>query len=328
MSPASPPQAGRRSPLFASSARINSMEPTKYIWSDGALVPWDDATVHVLSHGLHYGTGAFEGIRAYETAQGTAVFRLTDHMLRLARSCKALGIPVEWAPDDLVKASKELMALNELRSGYIRPIVFLGTGSMGLNPAGATVHTFIATWEWGAYLGEEGLRDGIRVRVSSWRRIDHNSFLPNAKGTGGYINSVLAKTEALRSGYDEALLLNNDGFVTEGSGENLFVVRDGVVSTPPVSSGVLEGITGDSVMTLLRETGVEVVETEITRSDLYYADEMFFTGTAAEVTPIREVDDRPVGGGEPGPVTRSAQELFMGTVTGKLELHPEWLEYI
>jgi branched-chain amino acid aminotransferase len=249
-------------------------------------------------------------------------------MLRLARSCKALGLPVEWAPDDLVKASKELMALNELRSGYIRPIVFLGTGSMGLNPAGATVHTFIATWEWGAYLGEEGLRDGIRVRVSSWRRIDHNSLLPNAKGTGGYINSVLAKTEALRSGYDEALLLNNDGFVTEGSGENLFVVRDGVVSTPPVSSGVLEGITGDSVMTLLRETGVEVVETEITRSDLYYADEMFFTGTAAEVTPIREVDDRPVGGGEPGPVTRSAQELFMGTVTGKLDLHPEWLEYI
>jgi branched-chain amino acid aminotransferase len=304
------------------------MEPTKYIWSDGALVAWDDATVHVLSHGLHYGTGAFEGIRAYETPQGTAVFRLTDHMVRLARSCKALGIPVEWTPDDLVKASKELLALNGLQSGYIRPIVFYGTGSMGLNPAGALVHTFIATWEWGAYLGEEGLRNGIRVRVSSWRRIDQNSFMPNAKGTGGYVNSVHAKTEALRGGYDEALLLNNEGYVAEGSGENLFVIRDGIVHTPPVTAGVLEGITRDSVMTLLREDGIAVVEAVVTRSDLYYADEMFFTGTAAEVTPIREVDDLPVGGGEPGPITRRAQELFMGTVTGKLDLHPEWLEFI
>ena len=304
------------------------MEPTKYIWSDGALVAWDDATVHVLSHGLHYGTGAFEGIRAYETPQGTAVFRLTDHMVRLARSCKALGIPVEWAPDDLVKASKELLALNGLQSGYIRPIVFYGTGSMGLNPVGALVHTFIATWEWGAYLGEEGLRNGIRVRVSSWRRIDQNSFMPNAKGTGGYVNSVHAKTEALRGGYDEALLLNNEGYVAEGSGENLFVIRDGIVHTPPVTAGVLEGITRDSVMTLLREDGIAVVEAMVTRSDLYYADEMFFTGTAAEVTPIREVDDLPVGGGEPGPITRRAQELFMGTVTGKLDLHPEWLEFI
>ena len=304
------------------------MEPTKYIWSDGALVAWDDATVHVLSHGLHYGTGAFEGIRAYETPQGTAVFRLTDHMVRLARSCKALGIPVEWAPDDLVKASKELLALNGLQSGYIRPIVFYGTGSMGLNPVGALVHTFIATWEWGAYLGEEGLRNGIRVRVSSWRRIDQNSFMPNAKGTGGYVNSVHAKTEALRGGYDEALLLNNEGYVAEGSGENLFVIRDGIVHTPPVTAGVLEGITRDSVMTLLREDGIAVVEAMVTRSDLYYADEMFFTGTAAEVTPIREVDDLPVAGGEPGPITRRAQELFMGTVTGKLDLHPEWLEFI
>ncbi|MEA2058556.1 MAG: branched-chain amino acid transaminase [Actinomycetota bacterium] len=304
------------------------MEPTKYIWSDGALVAWEDATVHVLSHGLHYGTGAFEGIRAYETPQGTAVFRLTDHMVRLARSCKALGIPVDWTPDDLVKASKELLALNGLQSGYIRPIVFYGTGSMGLNPTGALVHTFIATWEWGAYLGEEGLRNGIRVRVSSWRRIDQNSFMPNAKGTGGYVNSVHAKTEALRGGYDEALLLNNEGYVAEGSGENLFVIRDGIVHTPPVTAGVLEGITRDSVMTLLREDGIAVVEAVVTRSDLYYADEMFFTGTAAEVTPIREVDDLPVGGGEPGPITRRAQELFMGTVTGKLDLHPEWLEFI
>lgn len=304
------------------------MEPTKYIWKDGSLISWEDATVHVLSHGLHYGTGAFEGIRAYETSQGTAVFRLTDHMERLARSCKALGIPVDWTVDDLVKASKELLALNGLRSGYIRPIVFYGTGSMGLNPAGAAVHTYIATWEWGAYLGEEGLRNGIRVRVSSWRRIDQGSLMPNVKGTGGYVNSVLAKEEALRGGYDESLMLNNHGYLAEGSGENVFVVRDGVVSTPPVNASVLEGITRDSVMTLLRDDGFHVREDVITRSDLYYADEMFFTGTAAEVTPIREVDDKAVGSGEPGPVTRRAQELFMGTVTGTLDLHPEWLELI
>jgi branched-chain amino acid aminotransferase len=304
------------------------MEPTKYIWKDGSLISWDDATVHVLSHGLHYGTGAFEGIRAYETSQGTAVFRLTEHMQRLARSCKALGIPVDWAVDDLVKASKELVALNGLRSGYIRPIVFYGTGSMGLNPAGAVVHTYIATWEWGAYLGEEGLANGIRVRVSSWRRIDQGSLMPNVKGTGGYVNSVLAKEEALRGGYDESLMLNNHGYLAEGSGENVFVVRDGVVRTPPVNASVLEGITRDSVTTLLRDDGFDVREDVITRSDLYYADEMFFTGTAAEVTPIREVDDKAVGSGEPGPVTRRAQELFMGTVTGALDLHPEWLELI
>jgi branched-chain amino acid aminotransferase len=304
------------------------MQPTKYIWMDGELVDWDDATVHVLSHGLHYGTGAFEGIRAYETDTGTAVFRLTEHTQRLARSCKALGIPVDWTVDELVAASKELIALNGLTSGYIRPLVFYGTGSMGLNPAGASVHTIIATWEWGAYLGEEGIANGIRVKVSSWRRIGQDSLMPNAKLTGGYVNSVLAKQEALRAGYDEALMLNTEGFVAEGSGENLFVVRNGVIRTPPVTAGVLDGITRESVITLLREDGYEAIETDITRTDLYYADELFFSGTAAEVTPVREVDDRPVGDGRPGPVTKRAQEMFMDAVTGQNERHADWLEYV
>jgi len=304
------------------------MQPTKYIWMDGALVDWDDATVHVLSHGLHYGTGAFEGIRAYETERGPAVFRLTEHMDRLARSCKALGMPVEWTVDEIVAATKEVFAANELTSGYIRPLVFYGTGSMGLNPAGASVHTMIATWEWGAYLGEDGVANGIRVKVSSWRRISQDSMMPNAKLTGGYINSVQAKQEALRGGYDEAIMLNRDGFVAEGSGENVFIVRDGIVTTPPLSAGVLEGLTREAVTTLLRDDGYEIVERDLSRTDLYYADEMFFTGTAAEVTPIREVDDRAVGTGRPGPVTKRAQELFIDAVTGENERHGDWLDYV
>ncbi len=304
------------------------MQPTKYIWMDGELVDWDDATIHVLSHGLHYGTGAFEGIRAYETDRGPAVFRLTEHIERLARSCKALGIPIEWSVDEIVKASKELFSANGLVSGYIRPLVFYGTGSMGLNPAGASVHTMIATWEWGAYLGEDGVTNGIRVKVSSWRRIGHDSLMPNAKLTGGYVNSVQAKQEALRGGYDEAIMLNTDGFVAEGSGENLFLIRDGVVRTPSLASGVLEGLTREAVITMLRDDGYEVIEEAVTRTDLYYADEMFMTGTAAEVTPIREVDDRPVGDGRPGPVTKRAQEMFMDAVTGANERYADWLDYI
>lgn len=212
------------------------MQPTEYIWMDGSLVPWGEANVHVLSHGLHYGTGAFEGIRAYDAVDGTAVFRLTDHIQRLSRSAKALGIPFEYSVDELVEASKELLRVNRLQSGYIRPITFFGTGSMGLNPAGANVRMVIAAWEWGAYLGEEGIQNGIRVAVSSWRRIDQNAFMPDAKGTGGYMNSVLAKTAAIRAGYDEALLLNADGLIAEGSGENIFMIRNGLVHTPPTSA--------------------------------------------------------------------------------------------
>lgn len=304
------------------------MQPTKYIWMDGEFVDWDDATIHVLSHGLHYGTGAFEGIRAYETDRGSAVFRLTEHIERLARSCKALGIPIEWSVDEIVKASKELFSANGLVSGYIRPLVFYGTGSMGLNPAGASVHTMIATWEWGAYLGEEGVTNGIRAKVSSWRRIGHDSLMPNAKLTGGYVNSVQAKQEALRGGYDEAIMLNTDGFVAEGSGENLFLVRDGVVRTPSLASGVLEGLTREAVITMLRDDGYDVIEEFMTRTDLYYADEIFMTGTAAEVTPIREVDDRAVGDGRPGPVTKRAQKMFIDTVTGANERYSNWLDYV
>ncbi len=304
------------------------MQATQFIWMDGELVPWEDATVHVLSHALHYGTGVFEGIRAYETADGPAIFRLHDHMVRLVNSAKAYGIPLEWSADDLDKAARETFAANQLAAGYIRPLVFFGLGSIGLNPAGASVHTVIGTWEWGAYLGEEGLRDGIRCTVSSWRRIDQSMLIPNAKGTGGYLNSILAKTEAVRGGYDEAIMLNSHGFIAEGSGENLFLVRDGRVTTPPSTSGSLDGITRASVITLLEDDGHPVTETDVTRSDLYYADEAFFTGTAAEVTPIREIDDRPVGEGKPGPVTRRAQEMFMDAATGKLELYRHWLDLV
>lgn len=304
------------------------MEATKLIWVNGKMTPWEDANVHFLTHGLHYGTGVFEGIRAYDTPGGTAVFRLTDHMQRLRNGAKVYWVPVEYSTEELVEAVKQVLRENELAEGYIRPLVFFGSGSMGLNPEGADPMCLIACWPWGAYLGDDGLENGIRVKISSWRRIDQGSFIPNAKGVGGYVNSVLAKREALRSGYDEALLLNNDGMVCEGSGENLFLVSHGVVSTPPIASGILAGITRDSVMTILREEGYEVVERVITRSDVYYADELFLTGTAAEVTPIREVDDLTIGVGKPGPVTKFVQERYMAIVKGETPDHDEWREYI
>jgi len=303
------------------------MEPTPFIWFDGQLVPWDEARVHVLAHGLHYGTGAFEGIRVYATADGPAAFRLSDHMARMVGSAKAFRIPLPWSAEDLVKAALEVVRANEMKACYLRPIVFLGAGSLGLNPTGAISHTAIAAWEWGAYLGKTALEEGARVRVSSWRRISAEALIPNAKGTGQYINSVMAKQEAISAGYDESLLLNHEGYVVEGSGQNLFLVEDGQVVTPPSTSGALEGITRDTVMRILADDGHPVSEAIVTRSDLYYADEAFFTGTAAEVTPIREIDDRPVGEGKPGPVTRRAQELFMKAVTGELEAYRDWLEY-
>ena len=304
------------------------METSRVIWVDGDFVPWDEATVHVLAHGLHYGAGVFEGIRAYGTPTGTAVFRLTEHMERLHRSAKAYGIPLRVGVDELVKTSRQLLIDNELESAYLRPLAFYGLGSIGLNPAGAEVHVVIAAWQWGAYLGEDGLENGIRAHVSSWRRIDQGMLHPNAKGTGGYLNSILAKQEAVKNHYDEAILLNYEGFVSEGSGENIFVVKNGAVTTPPVTAGILEGITRDSVMTMLRDDGHQVREANVTRSDLYYADEVFFTGTAAEVTPVREVDDRPVGEGRPGPVTRNAQDLFQKAVTGRLQAYRHWLDYV
>jgi len=306
---------------------VNLMIEAKYIWSDGELVPWGDANVHVLSHALHYGSGVFEGIRAYETADGTAVFRLRDHIKRLHRSAEAYGMEVGWMIDELCVASRKVLDANELTAGYLRPLVFHELGAIGLDPREARIRTFIAAWEWGAYLGEEGIRNGIRANVSTWERFSAASF-PNAKATGTYINSILAKREAMEAGYDEALMLNRDGFVSEGSGENLFLVRDGAAFTPPLSAGCLDGITRDTVMTMLRDAGIEVAEEDITQDQLYEADELFLTGTAAEVTPVREVDERSIGEGEPGPVTRLAQRLYAETVSGKLPEYLHWLDFI
>lgn len=299
-----------------------------YVWMDGELVAFEQATTHVLSHTLHYGTGVFEGIRAYETTNGAAIFRLHDHMRRLVQGAKALRIQLEYSADDLAKACRELILANRLSTCYLRPIVFLGLGAVGVNPSGAQVHVAIATWQWGAYLGKTGVEQGIRVRISSWRRVDQAMMIPNAKSTGQYLNSVLARMEAGAAGYDEAVLLNAQGYVAEGSGENIFTVRDGVVRTPTTQSGALDGITRRTVMTLLRDEGLEVEETVLARSDLYYADEVFFAGTAAEITPIREVDDRPIADGKPGPITKRTQKLYMAAVRGELERYQGWLEYV
>ena len=301
------------------------MEASKVIWLDGGFVPWADAKIHVLSHALHYGTGVFEGIRAYATDDGPAIFRLDEHMARLVRGCKAYGIPLELTAEELASAAVEVMRQNALPEAYIRPLVFLGMGSIGLNPAGAKVHAMIAAWTWGAYLGDEGVKNGIRGRFSSWRRIDQASLIPSAKGTGAYLNSILAKTEAVAAGYEEAIMLNRDGFISEGSGENVFVVNDGVVHTPPISDGCLEGITRDSVIHLLRDANVAVKEHSLTRASLYYADEVFLCGTAAEVTPLREVDDRPIGTGKPGPITKMVQAAFADLVRGRIERYEHWL---
>ena len=303
------------------------MDTARYIWMDGRLVDFEDATVHVLTHALHYGTGVFEGIRAYEAAGGTAVFRLREHMDRLVRSCKAYQMDPGYTVDELVDAAKGLIRANEFDSAYVRPIIFLGLGALGLDPRNAKVQAAIITWQWGAYLGEEGIRNGIRVKISSWRRFSHDSF-PNAKATGTYINSILAKRDAVADGYDEALMLNIDGAISEGSGENLFLIRDGVIYTPPLSAGCLDGVTRNSVMTLLSDDGYSVIEKVIHRSDLYYCDELFMTGTAAEVTPVREVDNRPVGPGRPGPVTRRAQQIYADAYSGKLDAYSHWLDYV
>ena len=258
-----------------------------------------------------------------------AVFRLTEHMERLVRGCKAYGIPLDYTVEELVDITISVVRENELHDGcYVRPLVFLGLGSIGLNPAGAATHVMVAAWEWGAYLGVVGVKHGIRGRVSSWRRINHESLIPSAKGTGGYLNSILAKAEAVAAGYEEALMLNSEGFLAEGSGENVFVINDGVVTTPPVSDGCLNGITRDSAITLLRSGGVEVREASLSRASLYYADEVFLVGTAAEVTPLREVDDRPIGDGKPGPITRMVQDGYADLVRGRIPEYDHWLTYV
>jgi branched-chain amino acid aminotransferase len=301
------------------------IEKTQLIWMDGEFVPWDEAKIHVLTHSLHYGSGVFEGIRAYPTARGPAVFRLTDHIRRLHDSAQLLMMDLPYSVEELVEASKETVRVNALDSCYVRPIAFLGYGEMGLNPLPCPVNVSIAVWPWGTYLGDEGLRKGVRMKISTWRRMDPNINPPAAKGTGIYMNSSLAKVEALKGGYDEAILLNTSGTVSEATGENIFVVKNGVLSTPPMSAGALEGVTRDSIMTIARDLGYDVREQELLRSDLYLADEVFLCGTAAEVVPVREIDDRAIG--DPGEITRKLQETYFAVVKGEVEKYADWLEY-
>jgi branched-chain amino acid aminotransferase len=274
------------------------------IWMDGELVDWADAKIHVLSHALHYGSGVFEGIRAYETPRGPAVWHLDEHLKRLYRSAKLYHLDIPFSADAITDGVKQLIRENGLKACYIRPLVIRGYGEMGVNPLYAPVNVIIAVWPWGAYLGEDALEQGVRIKISSWRRNGQNSLPSAAKATGQYINGVLAKVESLKAGYDEAIMLNEQGFITDGSGENVFIVRGGVLVTPFTQAGCLDGITRTSVMTIARDLGYEVREENLVRSDLYNADECFFTGTAAEITPIREIDDRVVGEGHRGPITK------------------------
>ncbi len=301
-------------------------EKTDKIWMDGELVPWDEARVHVLTHSLHYGSGVFEGIRTYATADGPAVFRLTDHVDRMLDSAKLLMMEIPYSREELVEACKLTVRESGLDSCYVRPIAYLGYGEIGLNPLPCGVNVAIAVWPWGAYLGEESLTSGVRVKISSWRRMDPNVNPVAAKGTGIYINSSLAKVEAVKSGYDEAILLNSQGQVAECTGENVFIVRDGVLLTPSLASGALAGITRDSIMTIARDLGYEVREEQLLRHDLYLADEAFLTGTAAEVVPIRSVDDRVIG--DAGEMTRKLQETYVAVVHGQVERYKDWLEYV
>jgi branched-chain amino acid aminotransferase len=296
------------------------------IWMNGEFVPWEDAKVHVLTHGLHYGTAVFEGIRAYETERGTGIFRHREHLDRLRRSAQLYYMELPYGVEQLREVTHELIVRNGFKSCYIRPIVFRGTGPMGLDPLKNEVEAAIAVWEWGAYLGEEGQRKGIRARVSSWRRIPSDALIPHAKASGQYLNSVLARIEATKAGYDESILLDMKGDVCEGTGENVFVVYEGAIATPPQSADILDGITRKSVMRIARDLGYEVVERDIARAELVLADEVFLTGTAAELTPVREIDDHPLG--DPGPVTREIQSVFHNALRGRDERYLDWLDFV
>ena len=302
------------------------MEPTELIWMNGAFVPWEDAKVHVLTHGLHYGTGVFDSMRCYETELGPAVFRNAEHIERLLRSAELYYMPVPYSAEELRGATLELVARNGLRSCYIRPIVNRGYGQMGLNPLDAPVDVTIACWEWGSYLGEAGKRDGVRAKVSSWRRISPASLIPHAKASGQYLNSVLAKIESLKAGYEEAILLDEAGHVCEGTGENVYVVRGGEIATPGQHNAILDGITRRSIIQIAQDLGYVVVERNVARAEMYLADEMFMSGTAAELVPVREVDDHPIGTGKPGEVTRVLQAAFDDAIHGRAERYREWLD--
>jgi branched-chain amino acid aminotransferase len=304
------------------------VDRAELIWHNGELVPWDEARVHVLTHGLHYGTGVFEGERAYETPQGSAIFRHRDHLERLFKSAELYYMPVPYTLEELRTATHELIIANELRECYIRPIVFRGYGQMGLYPLDAPVEVSIAVWPWGAYLGEEGKRLGVRAKIASWRRIPHDSLIPHAKACGQYLNNVLAKIEASKAGYQEAILLDSHGFVCEGSGENIYAVRDGVITTPPQTAGILDGINRKSVIQIAQDLGYELVQRDLARAELYLADEVFLTGTAAELVPVREIDDHPIGSGGPGPITRELQRVFDDALHGRDARYADWLDLV
>lgn len=302
------------------------MQEAEKIWMNGSLVDWHDAKVHVLSHGLHYGSSVFEGIRAYDAEGGTAVFRLHDHLERLERSAGQYFMEIPFSVDDMRQAVHSVISSNSLGACYIRPIALRGYGVMGLFPLDAPVDVAVAAWFWGAYLGEDGLKNGIDAKISSWRRIGNNTIPPTAKAGGQYLNSILAKIETHKSGYAEAILLNEQGMVADGSGENIFVIKDGLISTPPVSAAILKGITRDSIMEIARAEGYDVVERDISRAELYGADEVFVTGTAAEVCPIRSVDDHQIG--PPGEITRRLQHVFEDVIHGRDARWAHWLDYV
>jgi branched-chain amino acid aminotransferase len=305
-----------------------ALTPTKFIWMDGKLVPWKKANVHVLTHTLHYGLGVFEGIRCYKTAKGPAVFRLKDHMKRLENSAKLVGMKLPYSVEELIKATKKTIEVNKIEECYIRPIAFYGYGVMGLNPKGAPVNMAIAVWPWGTYLGEEGLERGTKAKISRWLRIDPRILPPQSKLVANYANSILAKLDAVNSGYDEAILLNTKGFVAEGPGENVFIVEKGKLITPPLSACALVGITRDSIIKIAEDEGMDFEERDISRDQLYAADEAFFTGTAAEVTPIREIDGKSIGEGKRGKITEKLQRIFFNAVRGKEPKYESWLDYV
>jgi branched-chain amino acid aminotransferase len=296
------------------------------IWLNGEFVAWEDAKVHVLTHALHYGTGVFEGIRAYETSQGTAIFRNQDHLERLEKSAKLYYMDLPYPKEQLREVTHELIARNGFKSCYIRPLVWRGYGPMGLNPLDNPVEAMIAVWEWGAYLGEEGKRNGVRARTSSYRRISSESLIPHSKASGQYLNSVLAKIESVKAGYEEAILLDDKGYVCEGTGENVFVIKDGVIHTPGQADGILDGINRKSCIQIARDLGYEVAERNIARAELALADEVFLTGTAAELTPMREIDDIEIG--PPGPITRAVQGVFEDALCGRDARYADWLDLV
>lgn len=304
------------------------VDKAKFIWLDGKFIPWDQAQVHILTHTLHYGLGVFEGVRAYQCANGrTAIFRLPEHTRRLFDSAHILQMEIPFSEEDINQACIEALRQNDQKEAYLRPLIFIGDGAMGLHPQNNPIRVAVITWVWGAYLGDEGLLSGIRLKTSSFTRHHVNVMMTSAKGVGNYVNSILAKREVTKAGYDEALLLDTAGYVAEASGENIFMVKNGIIKTPP-STSILPGITRDCVMVIAKDLGIPIQEARFSRDDLYIADEAFLSGTAAEITPVRELDDRRIGTGKPGPITKKIQETYFDAVHGKKPRYDSWLTYV